>query len=941
MFVVAGLISCTNVLLAIITSIRAPERDERLEQIDKSAGCSFEWAFEDPSIGLNNWLQKGDGLYWISGRPASGKSTFMKFLHNDKRTSQLLRGWYSKAEHVEANFFFHYRGSLIQKSFEGLLRSILSQILEQAPAAFSIIHSMFQNRYQQLIEGASLGSLYLDLEDLFSNAAIELRAEMKSRLLPILACEVPIKLFRTMVVEPLRASYGSDVDWKEVQQIMISLREELLEFLKQKKLRERLLGQFLPVHYPEWSFEMKDHFVSLLADWLDAIDLKGKLLSLKELYIHQSQELSATLTSAETKFIQGVEGVMHRYHRREKIRQSAQTEPWTLQKLEKAFSQVINQQLIDLDLCIFIDALDEHDGPPEFIAEFLKDITQQKNTRTRLKILFSSRPWDQFMEAFHNCPGFRIHEHTENDIRELCIHVIQTECPGSQELLQLVDEIVKRAKGVFLWVKLVLQDLSKIARGALRREDTQTLSRELQETLQALPDGLVEYYSTIIERLSQSFRRKAFCLLEVVAKGETIYLADVPKILSCLDFPRFSDRDHILEHLDGLSLQDLAICLRTYTGGLIETYGKPQSPKLQLLHQTTVNFVQLPEFKNLILGSGAHIMSDNGYTFLTKLSLLQGLCHNQDVKDGPWREKDFFRYANYSEQTTGKSLYSFFVEDGFELDGTFLPAASCVSRHKRSSVHSDIIEMAFGAHLRLFINDYLRSNPAFLSQTTACCAHRIIESFKSELCSETVAVQMIHNLGRHAFHFELHADCLASALFRMRTNVRGSNNHSLDAILLSVIRNFTHLDVTVRLDTLGEMVVNINGNGNINVGEDVGNTAKLLHLSSYKITKDLLKRKANPNMEDLHGNTPLDGYAMGYFGSSSYDLDELRRLMVILARNGGRLNKCSKKEWENRMNAFREWGIDVSVFERQKFPKWIKMKKGIFRMVVDTIFGLG
>ncbi|KAL6789794.1 hypothetical protein J3E68DRAFT_439026 [Trichoderma sp. SZMC 28012] len=390
---------------SIIRSLRVDERDERLQQIDKNAGCSFEWAFEDPSIGLTNWLQKGDGLYWVSGRPASGKSTFMKFLYHDKRTSQLLHGWYSKAVHVEANFFFHYRGSLIQKSFEGLLRSILSQILEQAPGTFSLIRPILQ---------------------------------------------------------------------------------------------------------------------------------------------HPSPGVSTMRAPVKQKNTKTIENVMDRYHDREGIQHFSGNEFWTLQILKKALHRIIDQKSMDLDLCIFIDALDEHDGPPEFIAEFLKDITMPRNSRTRIKILFSSRPWDAFKDAFPDCPGFQIHQHTDNDIRELCTHIINSECPGSQELFQLVEEIVKRAKGVFLWVKLVLQDLSKIAAAAQPGSSTGALSSELRIALQNLPDDLVEYYSTIVERTPQSFRREAFCLLEVVAKGEDIYyLKDVPGILRCLNFSHFSELDQI------------------------------------------------------------------------------------------------------------------------------------------------------------------------------------------------------------------------------------------------------------------------------------------------------------------------------------------------------------------------------------------------------------
>ncbi|KAL6817397.1 hypothetical protein V8C40DRAFT_281633 [Trichoderma camerunense] len=394
---------------SIIRSLRVDERDERLQQIDKSAGCSFEWAFEDPSIGLKNWLQKGDGLYWVSGRPASGKSTFMKFLYHDKRTSQLLHGWYSKAVHVEANFFFHYRGNLIQKSFEGLLRSILSQVLEQAPDSISLIQAIIK---------------------------------------------------------------------------------------------------------------------------------------------HASQNVATTRAFATQKKTERVGSFINGHHDRENTQHLTGDDIWTLQNLKKALHRVIDQQSMDLDLCIFIDALDEHNGPPEFIAEFLKDITKPRNSRTRIKILFSSRPWDAFKDAFPNCPGFQIHEHTDNDIRELCTHVINNECPDSQELFQLVEEIVKRAKGVFLWVKLVLQDLTKIVAAALLGGNSEALSSELRIALQNLPDDLIDYYSSIVERIPQSFRREAFCLLEVVAKGDDIYLADVPKILCCLNFTRFSELHQILENLE-------------------------------------------------------------------------------------------------------------------------------------------------------------------------------------------------------------------------------------------------------------------------------------------------------------------------------------------------------------------------------------------------------
>lgn len=59
----------------ILWSLRAPERDRRLEQIDQKLGDTFNWAYDNTSAGLSEWLRKGTGIFWIHGKPRSGKST--------------------------------------------------------------------------------------------------------------------------------------------------------------------------------------------------------------------------------------------------------------------------------------------------------------------------------------------------------------------------------------------------------------------------------------------------------------------------------------------------------------------------------------------------------------------------------------------------------------------------------------------------------------------------------------------------------------------------------------------------------------------------------------------------------------------------------------------------------------------------------------------------
>ncbi|KAJ4266003.1 hypothetical protein NW762_003976 [Fusarium torreyae] len=96
------------------------------------------WALSPPDgclrwDDLNAWLQQASGIYWLSGKAGSGKSTLMKFLREHERTRILLYTWANGSKLILASFFFYALGRSEQKSQSGLLRSFLYQILTQDP----------------------------------------------------------------------------------------------------------------------------------------------------------------------------------------------------------------------------------------------------------------------------------------------------------------------------------------------------------------------------------------------------------------------------------------------------------------------------------------------------------------------------------------------------------------------------------------------------------------------------------------------------------------------------------------------------------------------------------------------------------------------------------------------------------------------------------------
>ena len=89
-----------------------------------------------PWVDFVQWLsddEAGDHLYWIPGKPGSGKSTLMKYLYHDQRTQSLFRRWAGSQRLVIASCFTWNPGSFMQKFLTDLFRALLHEILSVCP----------------------------------------------------------------------------------------------------------------------------------------------------------------------------------------------------------------------------------------------------------------------------------------------------------------------------------------------------------------------------------------------------------------------------------------------------------------------------------------------------------------------------------------------------------------------------------------------------------------------------------------------------------------------------------------------------------------------------------------------------------------------------------------------------------------------------------------
>ena len=125
----------------LLLSLDFPQIRERHAKVAKAHADTFEWIFKNtPSdtpldyTSFTNWLQANDdhsGIYWLTGKAGSGKSTLMKYLYEHERTQKHLQEWSGPQPIALASCFFWNAGTPMQKSLNGLLRSMLHDMLSQ------------------------------------------------------------------------------------------------------------------------------------------------------------------------------------------------------------------------------------------------------------------------------------------------------------------------------------------------------------------------------------------------------------------------------------------------------------------------------------------------------------------------------------------------------------------------------------------------------------------------------------------------------------------------------------------------------------------------------------------------------------------------------------------------------------------------------------------
>ncbi|KAJ4247843.1 hypothetical protein NW762_013052 [Fusarium torreyae] len=101
---------------------------------------SVPWRRERDWDSFEQWLASDQKIYWISGKPGSGKRTLMKFLLSNPKTLESLGRW--REGTVILSHFFWKPGSAMQQSYKGFLCSIVCQLLAKDTNFFDLFRDM-------------------------------------------------------------------------------------------------------------------------------------------------------------------------------------------------------------------------------------------------------------------------------------------------------------------------------------------------------------------------------------------------------------------------------------------------------------------------------------------------------------------------------------------------------------------------------------------------------------------------------------------------------------------------------------------------------------------------------------------------------------------------------------------------------------------------------
>ncbi|KAL1636911.1 hypothetical protein SLS56_001008 [Neofusicoccum ribis] len=194
----------------------------------------------------------------------------------------------------------------------------------------------------------------------------------------------------------------------------------------------------------------------------------------------------------------------------------SQEVPWSFSELKSVIVKLKEQSAVSARFCFFIDGLDEYDGDSregthDDLVQTIKGLTESQH----IKICLSSRPWNVFRDSFDHCRSLALEDLSHDDIDAYVRNTLAEDHrfvrlrKNSPIYGKLVDEIIEKAQGVFLWVYLVVRSLKQ----GLVNADTIDV---LRQRVQCLPSDLKTFFRQILDSIDEVYKPQTAKTLKIM-----------------------------------------------------------------------------------------------------------------------------------------------------------------------------------------------------------------------------------------------------------------------------------------------------------------------------------------------------------------------------------------------------------------------------------------
>ncbi|KAF8850492.1 hypothetical protein BDZ45DRAFT_696684 [Acephala macrosclerotiorum] len=155
----------------LLSRLDFSEKALRQGDISEAYGKTFNWVFNDQDSDQQDkpalrdskeqrsnsihWLQQESlsrNIYWIFGKAGSGKSAFMRYIARNRETYRHLKHWAGDASVQIVQHYFWCSGQKSQYSYNGILQSLLYDILQDRPA---IAEAVFRSEWREILTATS------------------------------------------------------------------------------------------------------------------------------------------------------------------------------------------------------------------------------------------------------------------------------------------------------------------------------------------------------------------------------------------------------------------------------------------------------------------------------------------------------------------------------------------------------------------------------------------------------------------------------------------------------------------------------------------------------------------------------------------------------------------------------------------------------------------